>query len=136
MWRNVVVCAGCLVLAGLAEAQSTKAKKPGPQTGFATYYSRSFEGQETASGRIYDGDTLVAAHRSLPFDTVVKVTNLENRRTVRVRIIDRGPFGKNWREGTIIDLSPAAARKLGMLEDGQVRARVDVITLGKSSSDR
>jgi rare lipoprotein A len=72
----------------------------------------------------------VAAHRTLPFGTIVRVTNLENRREVMVQIIDRGPYGDNWREGTVIDLSPAAAKELDMLKDGQVRARVSVIRLG------
>ena len=102
------------------------------ETGFATFYSRSFEGEKTASGRRFDADALVAAHRTLPFGTVVRVTNLENRRTVTVQIIDRGPYGDNSREGTVIDLSPAAATQLGMLKDGQVRARVSVIRLGSS----
>jgi rare lipoprotein A len=103
------------------------------ETGFATFYSRSFDGQKTASGTRFDADAAVAAHRTLPFGTVVRVTNLENRRQVTVRIIDRGPYGRNWREGTIIDLSPAAARRLGMLKDGQVRARVEVIRGGATS---
>ena len=100
------------------------------ETGFATFYSRSFEGEKTASGKRFDGDALVAAHRTLPFGTIVRVTNLENRRRVTVQIIDRGPYGENWREGTVIDVSPAAARQLGMLKDGQVRARVSVLRLG------
>lgn len=124
----VVLC--CLMWAGAAlEAQRPKSKGR-VQTGFATYYSRSFDGQQTASGSTFDGDRLVAAHRTLPFGTVVKVTNLENGRTVRVRIVDRGPYGENHREGTIIDLSPAAAKRLRMIEDGQVRARVEVIRRG------
>jgi rare lipoprotein A len=58
------------------------------------------------------------------------VTNLENGRKVTVRVIDRGPYGENWREGTVIDVSPAAAKQLGMLKEGQVRARVTVLHLG------
>ena len=100
------------------------------QTGFATYYSRALDGEETASGETFDADALVAAHRTLPFDTVVRVVNLENGKRVQVRIVDRGPYGENWREGTIIDLAPAAARRLGMLKDGQVRVRVEVIKVG------
>lgn len=118
---------------GPAEAQSRR--NPREQQGFATFYSRSFEGDETASGETFDGDEMVAAHRTLPFDTVVQVTNLENGRRVRVRIIDRGPYGENWREGTIIDLSPAAARRLGMIQDGQVRVRVRIIKEGRKPRD-
>jgi rare lipoprotein A len=100
------------------------------QIGDATYYSRAFDGQTTASGCRFDGRALVAAHRTLPFGTLVRVTNLENGRRVRVRIVDRGPFGDNRREGAIVDLSPAAARRVGMLKDGQVRARVEILRLG------
>jgi peptidoglycan lytic transglycosylase len=73
---------------------------------------------------------MIAAHRSLPFGSRVRVTNMKNGRSVSVRIVDRGPYGKNYREGTIIDLSKAAATKLRMLRDGQVRVRVVVLSIG------
>ena len=92
--------------------------------GIASFYGPGFEGQETASGRIFDSDEMVAAHRTLPFGTRVRVTNLENDRTVVLRIIDRGPYvGRN----TIIDVSKGAARRLGFLKDGRVRVRVEVL---------
>ena len=119
-----------LVSASLTASASAQKHTRSVETGFATFYSRSFEGEKTASGRRFDGDDLVAAHRMLPFGTVVRVTNLENGRKVTVQIIDRGPYGANRREGTVIDVSPAAARQLGMLKDGQVRARVTVVRLG------
>ena len=119
-----------LVAASITALGSAQKHSRSVETGFATFYSRSFEGKKTASGRRFDGDALVAAHRTLPFGTVVHVTNLENGRKVTVHIIDRGPYGENWREGTVIDLSPAAAKQLGMLKDGQVRARVTVVRLG------
>ena len=100
------------------------------QEGYATYVARSFHGRTSASGETFDEGQLVAAHRTLPFGTVVRVTNVQNGRSVTVRIVDRGPYGQNYREGTIIDLSRAAARRLRMLRDGQVRARVDVLKLG------
>jgi rare lipoprotein A len=103
------------------------------QTGYATFLAKSFHGDESASGEIFDRRKMVAAHRSLPFGTRVRVTNLENGRSVDVRIIDRGPYGQNWREGTIIDLSRAAANRLDMIEDGQVRVRVRVLYLGDES---
>jgi rare lipoprotein A len=99
------------------------------QTGFATYYGRAFQGRTTASGERFNRHALVAAHPSLPFDTVVRVTNLKNGRSVRVRIVDRGPYGQNRREGTIIDLSTAAARRIDMIRDGQVRVRLEILTL-------
>jgi rare lipoprotein A len=100
--------------------------------GDATYLSDFFDGRESASGEIFDQRKMVAAHRSLPFGSRVRVTNLKNGRSASVRIVDRGPYGQNYREGTIIDLSKAAARQLRMLRDGQVRVRVVVLSLGDS----
>jgi rare lipoprotein A len=124
------VVVGLIVSASMTAPAAVQRHNRSVETGFATFYSRLFEGKKTASGRRFDGDALVAAHRTLPFGTVVSVTNLENGRKVTVQIIDRGPYGDNWREGTVIDLSPAAAKQLDMLEDGQVRARVSVVRLG------
>ena len=95
--------------------------------GVASYYGPGFEGQETASGRIFDSDDMVAAHRTLPFGTRVRVTNLENQRTVILRIVDRGPYvGRN----TIIDVSKGAARRLRFIRDGRVPVRVEVLAWG------
>lgn len=116
---------------GDRDRQPARAKRVARvQTGYATFLARSFHGDESASGETFDRRKMVAAHRSLPFGTRVRVTNLENGRTVDVRIIDRGPYGQNWREGTIIDLSRAAATRLDMIEDGQVRVRVRVLRVG------
>jgi peptidoglycan lytic transglycosylase len=112
---------------GDADAQRPRARR-NVQTGYATYYSRAAQADRTASGVRFDNRQLVAAHRTLAFGTRVRVTNLENGRSVTVRIIDRGPFGRNRREGTIIDLSRAAAQRLDMIEDGQVRVRVAVLS--------
>jgi rare lipoprotein A len=100
------------------------------QGGYATYVARSFHGKRSASGETFDERRLVAAHRTLPFGSVVRVTNVQNGRSVTVRIVDRGPYGRNYREGTIIDLSRAAARRLQMLQDGQIPARVEVLRVG------
>jgi len=70
---------------------------------------------------------MVAAHRTLPLGSVVRVTNLDNGRQVELRVIDRGPYGKNYRHGTIIDVSKGAARRLDFIEDGLVRVRVEVL---------
>jgi rare lipoprotein A len=112
---------------------SSRPAEPGTrrvQQGYATYLARSFHGRTSASGERFDERELVAAHRTLPFGSLVRVTNVKNGRSVTVRIIDRGPYGANHREGTIIDVSRAAARRLRMLRDGQVPARVEVIRLG------
>jgi rare lipoprotein A len=100
------------------------------QDGYATYVARSFHGKKSASGETFDERRLVAAHRTLPFGSVVRVTNVQNGRSVTVRIVDRGPYGQNYREGTIIDLSRAAARRLRMVRDGQVPARLEVLSVG------
>ena len=87
------------------------------ETGNAAYY----HGKRTASGEKAGGTEFTAAHRTLPFDTQVRVTNLRNGRSVIVRINDRGPFGR----GRIIDVSRAAARELGMIGSGTAKVRID-----------
>jgi rare lipoprotein A len=103
------------------------------QTGEATFYASSFQGEQTASGVSLDNRKLFAAHRSYPFGTVARVTNLKNGRSVTVVVVDRGPYGENRREGAIIDISRAAAEKLGMIRDGRVPVRVEVLKWGTPS---
>lgn len=103
------------------------------QVGLASFYGPGFHGEETASGEIFDQREMVAAHRTLPLGSVVRVTNLENGRRVVLRVIDRGPYGRNFRKGTIIDVSKGAARRLGFITEGLVRVRVDVLRLGGES---
>jgi rare lipoprotein A len=131
----VLLSSGCASRPPTSTAVATSVRPPSlsagrAQDGYATYLARSFHGRKSASGETFDERRLVAAHRTLPFGSVVRVTNVQNGRSVTVRIIDRGPYGKNYREGTIIDLSRAAARRLRMLRDGQVPARVEVLRLG------
>lgn len=104
------------------EAEPEKGE-PWWQEGIASWYGRKYHRRRTASGERYDMFALTAAHRTLPFGTVLKVTNLENGRTVNVRVNDRGPFVK----GRIIDLSLAAARKIDMETAGIVRVRIEII---------
>jgi len=92
------------------------------EEGVASFYADSFHGRDTANGETYSKRAMTAAHKTLPFDTRVKVTNLENGRSVSVRINDRGPHV----EGRIIDLSGAAARKLRMTETGTARVRLEI----------
>jgi rare lipoprotein A len=98
------------------------------EDGVASWYGGrdGFEGKPTASGEIYDSSLLTAAHRELPLGTVVDVTNLDNDRTVRVRINDRGPFVA----GRVIDLSRAAAREIGLLGPGTGPVRITVVVPG------
>ena len=94
------------------------------QTGLASWYGDDFHGKKTSCKEIYDMYALTAAHKSLPFQSYVKVTNLNNGEDVTVRINDRGPFI----EGRIIDMSYAAANRLKMVEDGVVPVRVEVLS--------
>jgi rare lipoprotein A len=109
---------------------------PSPRVlhGLASYYGPGFHGEETASGEIFNQWEMVAAHRTLPLGTRVRVTNLENRRSVVLRVIDRGPYGRNYRRGTIIDVSKGAARALRFLREGLVPVRVEVLELPQQSS--
>ena len=93
------------------------------KTGTASFYADKFEGRTTANGEIYYHAKKTAAHRSLPFGSIVKVTNIENNKYVVVRINDRGPFVDN----RIIDLSKSAAKKLDFIDKGLANVRVELI---------
>ena len=92
-------------------------------SGMASYYSRELEGNRTANGEICDPDDLTAAHRTLPFGSKVRVTNLANGESVIVRINDRGPFGR----GRVIDISHAAAKEIGMHRSGSARVKLTLL---------
>ncbi len=98
------------------------------QLGAASWYR--LPGRKTADGEHFRPTTLTAAHRWLPFGSIVRVTNLSNGRSVKVRINDRGPYHR----GRIIDLTPRAAKALGMTHDGVVQVRLDVVHLSLASS--
>jgi rare lipoprotein A len=93
------------------------------RTGTASWYGSDFHGRRTANGETYDMDALTAAHPTLPMPTIARVTNLDNGRSVIVRINDRGPFA----EDRIIDMSRAGARELGFENAGLARVRVTVL---------
>lgn len=101
-------------------------------TGSATFYADKFEGRRTASGIPFRQNQLVAAHRAYPFGTILRVTNLRNDRSVNVRVVDRGPFGAPRRaQRPVIDLSRRAAERLGFINDGTARVRVEVLQWGR-----
>ena len=108
------------VTVGLAKRQAVD---PAVQDGMASYYGARFAGRLTASGERFDPRALTAAHPELPFGTRVRVTNLDNGRSITVRINDRGPFAS----GRIVDLSWEAARVLDMLRRGVARVRLEVL---------
>lgn len=116
-----VVASGC--------SHRVAAKTPAPakigatESGVASWYGVPYHGRRTASGEIYDMEQLTAAHRTLPFQTWVEVTDLDNGKKVSVRVTDRGPFV----DGRVIDLSLAAARKIEMVGPGTARVKLKVI---------
>lgn len=93
------------------------------EEGIASWYGPNFHGKRTANGEVYDMDAMTAAHKTLPIPSVVEVTNLENGRSIKLRINDRGPFV----EGRIIDLSRRAAERLDVIRSGTARVRVVLV---------
>lgn len=112
--RIVTLCA--LFVVGVPIVAQTSSGK-------ASYYSKKFSGRRTASGERLHSDSLTCAHRSYPFGTLLKVTNITNGRQVVVRVNDRGPF----RKGRIIDLSWGAAKELGMIAQGIAPVTVEKV---------
>jgi rare lipoprotein A len=93
------------------------------QTGVASYYGKEFHGRRTASSDVFDQRGWTAAHLDLPFDTIIRVTNLENTRRCIVKVNDRGPFAK----GRILDLAQGAAEALGMVQGGTARVQIQIV---------
>lgn len=99
-----------------------------PEIGVASWYGQEFQGNETASGEVYDLNGLTAAHLTLPFGTTIRVTNLENSKDVMLRVNDRGPhIGQR-----LLDVSWAAAKRLGFVQSGTTWVRVEVVSYPKS----
>lgn len=111
-----------LMTACLASGQSADRTLDQAQ-GEASYYADKFAGRTTANGETFDPSEMTAAHPSLPFDTRVRVTRVQNGESVTVRINDRGPYA----DDRIIDLSEAAAQKIGMIDEGVVEVRLEVL---------
>lgn len=102
------------------------------EQGQASWYGPGFHGNRTANGEVYNQDALTAAHRTLPFNTLVQVTNLNNGQSVTVRINDRGPYAR----GRIIDLSREAARRIDMIEAGIAPVKLVLIESEKPLQTR
>jgi len=119
-----------LALNNCAKKRPAARRLPSPpqiqavETGLASWYGHPYHGRPAADGEIYDMERLTAAHRTLPFGTLVRVTNLTNEKTVDVRIIDRGPFI----DGRIIDLSHAAGVAIELIGPGVAPVRLDVLS--------
>ncbi len=98
----------------------------GTMEGIASYYGSEFHGRRTSNGESFDKDAMTAAHRTYPFNTILRVTNLSNGMEVDVRVNDRGPV----KPERIIDLTYGAAKEIDMVRDGLVRVRVEVLEWG------
>jgi rare lipoprotein A len=136
--RILAVLIALAALAGCGHKRSTRSVPPPPrparvtpipvevghtETGVASWYGNPYHGRQAANGETYDMEKMTAAHRTMPFNTWVRVYDLDNGKTTDVRITDRGPFVG----GRIIDLSRAAARELEMIGPGTARVRLEVI---------
>ena len=117
MLRSLILLSLFALLAGCSTIGGTGSS----ETGKASWYGAQHHGKRTASGERFDQNALTAAHRTLPFGSRVRVTNLNNDRSVVVRINDRGPYAR----GRVIDVSRAAAQALGMIRAGVVPVRVE-----------
>lgn len=126
-----VLLAGCV-----ASPRFTSAKAPRPgdyalvEEGIASYYADEFNGRTTSNGERYDMHQMTAAHRTLPFNTRVRVTNKNTGQSIVVRINDRGPF----KDDRIIDLSLAGAKALSLISTGTAPVRLEVIEAGDSTT--
>ena len=121
VWSLILLVS--LVLGCASAPPSRSAGTEGGQTGLASYYHDRFHGRTTASGDTYDRDALTAAHRTLAFGTRIRVTNLQNGRSVNLRVTDRGPFV----DGRIVDVSRRAAEELDFVAEGLVKVRLEVL---------
>jgi rare lipoprotein A len=129
VWKSAQISIKVSLLCLLATAVFSSCLRVHPQrapltqTGLASWYGAENHGLPTACREVYDMDDMTAAHKTLPFNTIVRVINLNNLKTVVVRINDRGPFV----EGRIIDLSRAAARALEMMEVGVAPVKIEIL---------
>lgn len=114
------------VSVGGTVAKKSPSGKAAIAEGIASYYAHDFHGKKTANGEVYDMHAMTAAHRSFPFGTKVRVTNLENNKSIIVRVNDRGPFKLE----RIMDLSLGAAEALDMTKTGTAKVRLEVVEWG------
>ena len=138
MKRLLMGCAVAVLIALSPKSEARLSSSLGPpnlcvvsggehEIGVVSWYGQEFQGNETASGEIYDLNGLTAAHLTLPFGTTIRVTNLENSKEVLLRINDRGPhIGQR-----LLDVSWAAAKRLGFAQSGITRVRVEVVSCPK-----
>jgi rare lipoprotein A len=122
MVRGISIGLAAFLASGVIACVAGAAPSPPAQKGLASVYSEQLNGKKTASGERYDSSGLTAAHRTLPLGAEIRVTNLDNGRSVRVRVNDRGPHV----QGRIVDLSSRAAAALG-IRTGVARVRLEIL---------
>jgi len=122
---TILACLLSQTVAFPAQTSDSSKASATSETGIAIFYSDKMQGNALTSGEKYDKNALTAAHRTLAFGTMVKVTNLKNDKSVVVRINDRGPHGSKER---IIDLSGKAAQDLDMVKDGKTKVKLEVVS--------
>jgi len=115
-----------LLVIFLAGCGSPLVKALATEEGLASYYGTEFHGRRTSNGETFDKDALTAAHRTYPFNTMLRITNLKNGMQIDVRVNDRGPV----KPERIVDLTYGAAKEIDMVRDGLARVRVEVLTWG------
>jgi rare lipoprotein A len=119
-----------LPLVATAQSQPASAgASSAPMKGICVYYNDKFQGHVVASGEKYDKDALTAAHKTLAFGTMVKVTNLRNNKSVVVRVNDRGPHGGS--KAKIIEITSRAAKEIDMIKEGKAQVQIEVVESGK-----
>lgn len=125
---GILSCTAARVPADKAALLATPSPSPAPvhgriyhETGIASWYGKEFHGRKTANGETFDMYGLSAAHRTLPLGAEIRVTNLENNKSIKVRVNDRGPYAKS----RVLDLSYAAAKELGFVAQGTARVRIE-----------
>ncbi len=128
-----ILAAGCGTTVPRFTSEPSSDRVPGDPsvhqlTGIASYYADEFHGRTTANGEEYDMHAMTAAHRTLPFNTTVRVTHLLTGTSVIVRINDRGPF----KDDRVIDLSLEGAKRIGLIAKGTGPVRLDVLEMGSS----
>ncbi len=129
IWQRMIAISILSIFLSMPSSLSAKeisnrhANHAKSMTGIASFYDAKFQGRRTASGERFNNSALTAAHKSLPFGSLVKVTNVRNSKSVVVRINDRGPYVR----GRVIDLSKAAAKKIGLSRTGTARVKLEVL---------
>jgi rare lipoprotein A len=132
MTRTLMLALTFAVSLATTLAAQTPATPGGKETGLAAVYTDALNGHTTASGQVYDPTKLTAAHKTLPFGTTVRVTNTKNNKSVVLRITDRGPK----QAARVLDISPAAAARLGINRRVMREVTVEVVELGSGKTTR